>query len=203
MTNQEKMSLLLSMYRILFATKAQNVDAPSMVVKNPYLEPLSVAVGRWFKNGLLRGFDFDVRVGDRVLQLRMVEQNFTLRDPAGNLTHYANLAVQGHSIVWVIDRKKKNDAFLGRIQDGKWHASKPRAVTNAAAVNAAYEHINRDVNDPNFHGIPGTSVQPAKNSALPHLVSEIPDIPGDIGIPDYVVTAMNEVEDPYELSEYA
>lgn len=173
MTNQEKMALLLSMYREIFTTKAQNVDAPSMVVCSPYLVPIGNTVGRWFKNGLIRGFDFDVQDGNRVLQLRMVEQNFTLIDSAGNLTHYANLAVQGHSIVWVIDRKKKSGAFLGRIQDGKWHASKPRAT------------------------------QPAKSSALPHPVNEIPDIPGDIGIPDFVVTTMSEMEDPYELSEYA
>lgn len=173
MTNEEKMVLLLSLYQAIFQSKAQNADALTMSVHNPYLTPLGTAVGRWFVNGTVRGFDFDVQDGNRVLELRIMEQNTAKTDAAGNRSYYANLAVQGNSIAWIIDRKKKMDAFLGRIQNGQWHASKPRAV------------------------------QPVKTAALPHPVSEIPDIPGDVGIPDYVVTQMNNEENPYELSEYA
>jgi len=172
MTNAEKMGLLMSLYQCIFTSRAQNLDAQSMVVKNKYFVPSGVAVGRWFSKGLLRGFDVDVQAGDKVLQLRMMEQNFTKTDKAGNLTYYANLAAQGHQIIWVIDRKPGGQ-FLGRIQNGEWHFAKPQATT------------------------------PAKSTALPRPVSAIPDIPVNIGIPEYVITVTDNEEDPYELSEYA
>ena len=74
----------------------------------------------------IRGFDIDLNIGDKVIQLRCLEQNPNKTDHLGNLKQNSLLAQQGHKIMWVILR---NGGFLGRIQDGVWHASEQRAYS--------------------------------------------------------------------------
>jgi hypothetical protein len=181
MTGAQKMELLMALYRGIFQSKARNTDITAMGVQSPHV-PGGMARGRWFRNSetgeaTLRGFDFDVIDGQRHLQLRMLEQNPDKKDPAGNLKFFANLARQGHSIVWVIDRKP-GGSFLGRIQDGQWHFALERATT--------------------------TATQPIQNtaSALAPSIENIPDIPADIGIPDYVIQAVANDEEGEYVDQY-
>lgn len=172
MNNQQKMELLLMLYRGIFQSKAQSTDITAMGVTSIHVVG-GMARGRWFVNGTLRGFDFDVHDGTKLLQLRMVEQNPNKTDrtafPRGNRTYYANLAHQGHCIVWVIDRKP-GGSFLGRIQAGQWYASQERAT------------------------FPATPQNQQTAAALVPSVEGIPDIPNDTNIPDYVLAAVAEDE---------
>ena len=179
MTNAQKMELLLNLYRGIFQSKAQSTDITAMGVTSIHVVG-GMARGRWFVNGTLRGFDFDVQNGSNLLQLRMIEQNPNKTDAAGNRTYYANLAQQEHSIVWLIDRKKEVDAFLGRIQAGKWHPSQERAV------------------------VPAIPAMQQTAAALVPSVEGIPDIPNDMSIPDYVLVAISEDEEgEYGLDQYS
>jgi hypothetical protein len=69
--------------------------------------------GRWFSDNTLRGFDVSINLGTRVIDIRCVEQNPNKLDNRGNLKWSANLARQGHKMMWVIDR---NGGFLGRLR---------------------------------------------------------------------------------------
>jgi hypothetical protein len=178
MTNQEKMVLLMALYRGIFQSKAQNTDITAMGVPSPHFTG-GIIMGRWFVNGTLRGFDFNIQESTKMLQLRMIEQNPDKIDAARNRTYYANLAHQGHSIAWLIDRKP-GGSFLGRIQGGQWYASQERAV------------------------VPGTLQQVEQTAAaLVPPVEGIPDIPNNIGIPEYVLIAVaNDEEGEYGLDQY-
>jgi len=177
MTGAEKMGLLMALYNGLFQSKAQNTDITAMGVPTPHVAG-GVVMGRWFTKGTVRGFDFDVQDGAKSLQLRMVEQNTEKFDAAGNRSYYANLAYQGHCIVWLIDRKP-GGLFLGRIQAGQWYASQERAT------------------------VPATPAIRQTAAALVPSVEGIPDIPNDIGIPDYVLTAVaDDEEGEYGLGQY-
>jgi hypothetical protein len=152
MTNEQKMQLLRFIAGTIFQSKAQNTDITQI--------PLITNTGRWpgrmFK-GDLRGFDFSLNLGDRIINLRCLEQNPNKTDNFGNLKKYAILARQGHKIMWVIDTK--NNTFLGRLQDNVWYASFVTATTPAvpnqydnaaqrAQENAVYAHIDHDYEDP-------------------------------------------------------
>ncbi|KKM91906.1 hypothetical protein LCGC14_1223770 [marine sediment metagenome] len=177
MTNAEKMGLLMALYNGIFQSKAQNTDITALGVPSPHVAG-GIIMGRWFVNGTLRGFDFDVQDGTKTLQLRILEQNPDKTDAAGNRTYYANLAHQGHCIAWVIDRKP-GGSFLGRIQAGQWHVSQQRAT------------------------IPATPQNVQTAAALVPSVEGIPDIPNDIGISDYVLIAVSEDEEgEYGLDQY-
>ena len=177
MNNQEKMALLMALYNGIFQSKAQNTDITAMGVTSPHVAG-GIVMGRWFVNGTLRGFDFDVQNGTKMLQLRILEQNPDKFDPAGNRSYYANLAHQGHCIAWVIDRKPSG-SFLGRIQAGQWYASEQRAT------------------------VPATPATQQTAAALVPSVEGIPDIPNNIGIPDYVLIAVAEDEEgEYGLDQY-
>ncbi len=177
MTNVEKMGLLMALYNGLFQSKAQNTDITAMGVPSPHVAG-GIVMGRWFVNGTLRGFDFNVQNGPNLLQLRMIEQNPDKTDAAGNRIYYANLAHQGHCIAWLIDRKP-GGSFLGRIQAGQWHPSQLRAV------------------------VPATPQNQQTAAALVPPVESIPDIPANIDIPDYVLIAVaNDEEVPDGLDQY-
>jgi len=206
--------------------------------------------GRWFVNNTLRGFDIDVRTSVRVLPLRCLEQNPNKRDNMGNLTWSAALVQQGHQLMWVIDRSPGGE-FLGRLQKDAgqeqivWHkafepATKPavpgdqgvytQPLANSdfhstpeyeADLDAAYAHIDKDYNDPNFHGIPGTSgtsmahlpieaaavIPPNRPQpsvvALPEPIdlNELPELPPEVDIPDYILEAVAEMDEPPDWGE--
>lgn len=177
MTNAEKMGLLIALYNGIFQSKAQNTDITAMGVPSPHVAG-GIVMGRWFVQGTLRGFDFNIQDGTKQLQLRILEQNPNKLDAAGNRSYYANLAHQGHCIAWVIDRKP-GGSFLGRIQAGQWHTSQLRAV------------------------VPATPANQQTATALVPSVEGIPDIPNDVNIPDYVLVAVaNDEEGEYGLDQY-
>ncbi len=161
MTNAEKMTFIRLVAEAIFASKAANTDMLARVIQHPSIVG-GKTKGRWFKNAetgeqTIRGFDIDLNIDGRTLQLRFMEQNPDKTDGRGNLKWTAVLARQGHKMMWVINRAP-GGGFLGRMQDGEWIPSKERAYTT--------------VND---------------QAALDRPMENIPIIPTDVGIPDYVI----------------
>jgi hypothetical protein len=182
----------MQLFEAIWRSKLTNTDITQVQVSNPLLVN-GIVTGRWFVNGTLRGFDFDVNINGKILQLRILEQNPNKRDMAGNLSHYANLAQQGHKICWLID---KNGSFLGRVQNGEWHFSQPRATTPAQ-----YNQPNTyQPTQPNYQ----TAGAGVSNVSQTDLMDEnswdtemIPDIPDNVDIPDAVLNHFANIdEDP-------
>jgi len=79
---------------------------------------------------ILMGFDINLDLGlPNPYPIRVIEQNPFKRDYHGNLKQTAIMAQRGHQIAWVI-RNDRTNQFLGKIQDGVFELSKPRAYTN-------------------------------------------------------------------------
>ena len=243
MTNQEKMDLLISVFNVIFQSKALNTNITQAFIQSPHIVNningiIGRCNGRWFKDNTLRGFDIDVNTGARVLPIRCLEQNPNKRDNRGNLTWPAALIQQGHQIMWAIDRSPGGE-FLGRLQKDMgqeqivWHpsfdpATKPatpgayaQPLVNSdfhstpeheARVDEAYAHIEKDYNDPNFHGVPGTSGTPMANVPAVHQpsivalpepidINELPELPPEVDIPDYILEDVANREDPPDWEE--
>lgn len=231
MTNQEKMDLLMHVFNVIFQSKASNMNIAQSSIQNPHIANNINGIagrcfGRWFVNGTLRGFDIDVKTSIRILPLRCLEQNPNKRDNRGNLTWSAALAQQGHQLMWVIDRSPGGE-FLGRLQkdvgqeQAIWHpafepATKKVEEHNSpeheARLDEAYAHIEKDYNDPNFHGIPGTSGTPMASLpavhqpsivALPESmdINELPELPPEADTPDYILEAVAEMDEPPDWGE--
>lgn len=190
----------MGIYNNLFQSKQNNTD----ITKVNIVTNMGAFPGRWFVSQTLRGFDVDINAGDKIVQIRCIEQNPNKTDNNGNLKPNANLARMGHKIMWVIDRK---DSWLGRIQDGAWvpafeTATKPAQYNyntpeHEARVDAAYAHIEKDIHDPNFDGIPGTSGTSMANLPAEHIMQQnLPEIPGNADIPEYVLQSVSEMEEP-------
>lgn len=207
MTNQEKMAILMGIYNVLFQSKQANTDITQVGI----MTNVGKFTGRWFVGNTLRGFDVDINTGDKIVEIRCLEQNPNKVDNNGNLKKFANLAQQGHKIMWVIDRK---GGWLGHIMDGVWTPSFEPATQPAnantgaityiqlgpavpnyntpehkARLDAAYAHIEKDQNDPNFHGVPGTSGTSVD-------ITSLPEIPNDADIPDHVLQSVSAMEEP-------
>ena len=194
MTNAERMAVLMGVFNTVFQSKQLNTDITKEIVPTN--------TGRWpgrlFNKGTLRGFDFTINLGDRTINLRCLEQNPNKIDDFGNLKKYAILARQGHLIMWVIDTK--NDQFLGRIHNGVWHASFVPATQPAsyqpvsgtpnvydspeqeAREDAAYAHVNKEWQN--------------SNADVPLEVDQLPEIPNGMGIPDYVLDHVADMDEP-------
>lgn len=238
MTNEQSMNLLRTVFGAIFQSKAANTDITQTIL----ITNTGEFTGRWFVNGLLRGFDFTCNLGDRIIGVRCLEQNPNKTDNNGNLKKYANLARQGHQIMWVIDTKSNPNKWLGHMMDNVWHASFQPATTPAtpnqydnaaqrAREDTAYTHIDHDYNNPNFHGIPGTSGTPLENlpveMAMPHNlpgaqnpaashdpsmsyvqedmpieVDELPEIPNGVTVPDYVYEQIADMDESPDWEEY-
>jgi len=179
MTNaQRNMALIKTMYNMIFQNKALNATQWGAVPKPvEFAADILTWVPRTFVNGTVRGIDIDVNDDGRVLMLRFMEQNPNKIDKAGNLKETAIRARNGEFIMWLIDKKKQTDAFLGSMQNGKWEASKPRAYTTANNQAAAGAALN---------GPAGV---------------EIPGIPGGMSTAEYVVQTMG-AEEALSASEY-
>lgn len=225
MTNEQRMSLLRLVFRMIFQSKASGTDITQVILTtNTGRFP-----GRWFNDSStgqpsLRGFDFTCNLGSRIISIRCLEQNPNKVDNFGNLKKFAVLARQGHQIMWVINKNKAVDGFLGRIQDGEWVASfvpavKPvgtlalsghnyHALEHDLRVDAAYNHINHDWEDPNFKGVPGTSnYQPHIQSVDEALTEDLnidglPEIPDGITVPDYVYDQIANMDEPPDWDNY-
>lgn len=180
MTNAEKMAVLQTVFALIFNSKATGSDITQVkVVTNTGTWP-----GRWFKNAQtgqqsLRGFDFTCNLGDRIISLRCLEQNPDKTDNYGNLKKYANLARQGHQIMWIIDR---NGSFIGRIQDGTWYASFTPATSPTVTVPPT---------QPNVQNTPTSQNQNMNDIGLDNL----PEIANDVEFPDYILEEVASMED--------
>jgi len=143
MTNQAKMEFIMDVYRLIFSL---NPNDPGLhnSIQGVQMDPkwipfLLFFQGRMFKDsttGLLslRGFEVSLNIGKMnidgtiaPLNLRFIEQNPNKLDHNGNLKTFANLARQGHKIVWVINKDLEN-GFLGRVQNDQWIKSTKRPV---------------------------------------------------------------------------
>jgi len=179
MTPSERMNFLQTVFNAIFTSKAQNTNISQVPVHHPAIvneQHPGVAYGRSFVKGTLRGYDVDLNIGDRIIQIRCLEQNPNKTDASGNLKQLAVAARQGHQIMWVIDRQQEN-GFLGRIQNGTWIPSEQRAVKPANP--------------------PAASPAPMAASASP-TVGGLPvrPMPQNVGIPEYVVTEMEAYDYP-------
>lgn len=146
MHNQAKMEFIMSMYRLIFSLNSNDpglFNSIQGVQPAAEWEPWLISCrGRLFKDSTtgianLRGFDVSLNLDQTgpngviiPLNLRLLEQNPNKKDAHGNLKMYANLARQGHKIMWVINQDKQ-DGFLGRIQDEQWYKSQQFATRPA------------------------------------------------------------------------
>ena len=169
MTNEQRMAFLMEMVTLIFASKAANTDIRAMRVSPQWGAFLvnGTGSGRFFTGGL-RGFDVDLRLGNLIRKLRILEQNPQKIGKNGVFSQYAVLAQQGHQICWIIDRDKQQDAFLGRVQDGQFIASTPMATYDAPAQQRYVQSAAQPVN-----------------------VQNLPDVPVGTDVPEYVMTSLN------------
>ena len=191
MTNEEKVAILKLISKSIFTSKQIGTDITKEAVINQYIVG-GQCLGRWFKESL-RGFDVDINIGDRTVQIRCVEQNPNKMDAKGNLKWTANLARQGHQIMWVIDR---NGGFLGRIQDEKWVPGFEPA-TQPATNQQPYQPIAQNAAAQNVHDSYG---QDLAHSIVPE---DLPEIPNGVDIPDYILESISGMEDePPDWGDY-
>jgi len=185
MNNAEKSALIKYIYQVIFASKAQGSDITQLKVQtNAGLWP-----GRWFKNAetgqqSLRGFDFTVNDKGVSRKLRMLEQNPDKLDKFNNLKHFANLARAGHKIAWLIDTDVSN-GFIGRIQDDEWVPSRPQVVNPIQEASGLARGLKSE-----------TAVTVGNPPPGPPELEDIPDIPDDMEIPEYVLREICDMEPP-------
>jgi hypothetical protein len=174
MTNEQRMAFLMEMVALIFASKAANTDIRAVRVSPQWGAFLvnGTGTGRFFTGGL-RGFDVDLRLGNLTRKLRVLEQNPQKIGKNNVYSQYAVLAQQGHQICWIIDRDKQQDAFLGRVQDGQFIASTPRATYGAPTYQPPAQQYN------------------AQGAAQPVNVQNLPNIPAGTDVPEYVMTSLN------------
>lgn len=145
MTNRERMELIKHVADLIFCVPVTDPrtmeSAINATLTDPKWAPWVIGGqvgGRTFKNsttGLatLRGYDVSLNLGElnldqtiRLTNLRFIEQNPDKLDGHGNLKENAILARRGNLIVWVI-KQDPDGRFLGKIQNGEWIKSAPRA----------------------------------------------------------------------------
>lgn len=203
MTNDEKHTLIRNLYNVMFSTKAVGTDPETVRIHNKYIvngKPLIDANGvriggeihgTMFKDSstgepTIRGFDIDLQDGNKILQLRFIEQNPNKRYPDGNLKPMAIAARNGSKIMWVIDRAAKTNNFLGRMQDGVWKKSNMQAVQkvskaqNAAPVIAPVVASQIPNNDEDVAELMSTldeipEIDDMPEWLLEHFAEEVPD----------------------------
>lgn len=176
------MNILMGIYNNLFQSKQSNTD----ITKVNIVTNMGTFPGRWFVSQTLRGFDVDINAGDKIVQIRCLEQNPNKTDNAGNLKPNANLARMGHKIMWVIDRK---DSWLGRIQDGEWIPAFTPAVKSVSTL---------PVEQPSFQNQAAQDVPEAYGQYLADsiVLMDAPEISNGTDIPEYVLQSVSEMEEP-------
>jgi hypothetical protein len=168
MNNTERMALIKKVAELIFKAKATLTMDQWRAVK-PQSPEIVMWNARGFVNDTLYGVDVDLNVGDRIVQIRFIEQN-----PSKN-SQYAEMAKRGDQIIWLIDRKAKENAFLGRIHNGKWHPSGDRA----------YQPVQ-------YNTAVAPTAAPTAQTVPTNPEVDIPDIPHNIDVPDYVIQAIEE-----------
>lgn len=159
MTNQAKMEFIMDVYRLIFSLNPNDPGLHQSIqgvqIDQKWAPWLLFFQGRMFKDsttGLMsiRGFDVSLNTGKALngvvmpLNLRFIEQNPNKVDNNGNLKTFANLARQGHKIIWVINKDIPN-GFLGRVQDGQWIKSRDRAVYPANNQTTGLDQANNQM----------------------------------------------------------
>jgi len=172
MDNTTKMALIRAIFNLIFQGKqTMSINTWTQAPKPVGFENTIIAwVPRGFVNNTLRGVDAQINVGNRVLSLRFLEQNPNKTDHNGNLKPLAVQARSGQQIMWVIDRNVDKNGFLGRMQNGQWIPSEMRAYSPANA-------------------------QAAVASPAGFSTNEVPDMPSNMSIPEYVIREMDDVPD--------
>ena len=193
MTNEERMVLLRTVFNTIFQSKTQGTDIANVsIATNTGQWP-----GRLFTGGL-RGFDFTVNLGDRTISLRCIEQNPNKVDNFGNLKKYANLAQQGHTIMWVIDTK--NNKFLGRIHNAVWHASFVPATQPVVGTPNVYDSPGQEAQEDAAYNQVNQEWHNTQNAAAslpdPMDINNLPEIPNGVDIPDYVFDQIADMDEP-------
>lgn len=122
LSSKEKTKIALMCFNAIFISKQRGSDITQVQVRHPNIANGAVN-GRWFRDSstgqqTLRGFDLDIRDGQKLYKLRMLEQNPNKLNTQGQLKPMAAAARAGTKIMWIIDRSVQG-GFLSRIQDGK------------------------------------------------------------------------------------
>lgn len=140
MNAAEQMALCMGITRTLFNSKIAGTDITTAVITtNAGKFP-----GRLFVNGTVRGFDFKITAGTKIIPLRIIEQNPNKKDEYGNFTGPAILAQQGKRIAWLI--RRDTNEFMGKFQYNDktkvydFTKSEPKAITRATLGNGGYTH---------------------------------------------------------------
>jgi len=149
MSNQARMEFIMDVYRLIFSLNPNDPGLHQSIqgvqIDQKWAPWLLSFQGRMFKDSttgllMLRGFEVSLNIGKEYadglaapLNLRFIEQNPNKLDHNGNLKTFANLARQGHKIIWVINKDIDN-GFLGRVQDGQWTKSRPRVIQPAGTT---------------------------------------------------------------------
>ena len=146
MTNAQKMALVQEIFRMIFASKQTLTN--DAWTHTPVPPAFAGFITGWqprgFVKGTVRGADVDVNIGNRILQLRFMEQNMNKTDNNGQLKQTAIRARNGECIMWVVDRTKQFNAFLGSIQNGNWMPSQDRAARPVSAVDGVIQAVSAD-----------------------------------------------------------
>lgn len=183
MDAQQRMAFMMLVFNAIFNSKANNTDISQVAINHPNIVN-SPAKGRWFKGGTLRGFDITMNTGAKVVTLRCLEQNPTLT------SQYAIQARNGSRIMWVIQLVTTGaDNWLGRMQDGEWHASQERATTAVIQPTppgpvASAGEVGYTPEPQEFH-----------DYEEPIHMEDLPDIPEMADIPEAVLMSMAEDDD--------
>lgn len=175
LSNERKMGLLNHLYNIIFTSKAAGTDITKISVDAEWLPAITKGwVGRWFSKGSLRGFDIDLREGNGIIQLRVLEQNPNkINTRTGVYSDFAVRAQRGERIMWIIDRSAKENAFLGHIANGTFVPSTPVVTQTYTPAQPAY-----------------TPPQAAEVN-----VAALPDVPPGVDIPEFLTGELDE--DPF------
>lgn len=191
MNNDQRMNLLRTVFQAIFQSKAMNSDIKQVIIQTN----TGQFNGRWFVGGTLRGFDFSCNLGDRVISIRCLEQNPNKTDNFGNLKKFANLARQGHQIMWVINQN--DNTWLGRMHNGEWHASFNTATQPASYSQPAQQGAYNPAASPDpYHEYLNDGPQTVS-------IDDLPELPNNVGIPDYVLQEIGEMdEDPPDWGDY-
>jgi hypothetical protein len=197
MTPAEKMILIKTAVRAIFRAKALGTDIRQLILTTN----TGRWAGRWFKNSAtgqqtLRGIDFTVLDGGITKRLRIIEQNPDKTDNQGNLKQYASLARQGHEIAWLIDTQVSN-GFLGRMQDGEWIPSRPQVVNPIQEASAMVANANPTEGDVYMNYATDEEIDPT-----PEGGDDTPEIPEDIGIPEWVLHELADMDEPTLEEDY-
>jgi hypothetical protein len=177
MNNEQKMALITYIYNMIFGTPhAQWRQAP---LPPQFAAFITSWVPQIWAQGAVRAVVVGINVGNRVLNLKFLEQNPNKLDSAGNLKDTSNRARRGERIMWVIDANQEN-GFLGSMQNDQWVPSQDKAYQPVA---------------------PNTQVAAA--GGVPSTINNVPIVPGTINTAEYVVSSFSNEEPEFDPGLYA